>query len=152
MKPNKEGEKFGELLGFNFLSLILAFSIPNQPVIPLHCFITKGIRTENLIKPGQWLHFVYTIYPVHVCLKFRPKSCSSCISFQADKSFWSCATQCFRPGKCCKEALSLHFSKPHISKFHTLTSLKRYTCCILMICTFQSLRTLFFSAHIIIRI
>lgn len=109
----------------NFLSLMLELSIPNQPVIPLRCFITKWIRTDKSIKPGHWVHYVYMIYPLRICLGFRLKSCSSCISFQADKSFWSCATQCFRPGTCCKQALSLHFSKSQIPKFHTLNILQK---------------------------
>lgn len=87
------------------LVILLELSIPNHPVVTLHCFITKWIRTDKLIKPGQWVHYVYMMYPVHICLRFTLKSCSSCISFQADKSFWSCATQCFRPERCCKQAL-----------------------------------------------
>lgn len=45
----------------HFFYLILKLPIPNQPVIPLHCFITKWIRTDKLIKAGQQVHYVYII-------------------------------------------------------------------------------------------
>lgn len=56
---------------------------------------------------------------------FQTKIQLSCNSFQADKHFWSCATQCFRPERCCKQAVSLHFLKPHISNFHMLNILPK---------------------------
>lgn len=53
------------------------------------------------------MHFVYMLYPVRIFPRFRLKSSSSCNSFQTDRSLWSCATQCFKPGRCCKRALPL---------------------------------------------
>lgn len=47
-------------------------------------------------------YILYVIFP-----RSRLKSSSSCNSFQTDRSLWSCATRCFRPGRCCKRALPL---------------------------------------------
>lgn len=113
----KRGKEKKKKLFFLFLPLKL--SIPNQAATLLHWSITKWIRTDKLIKSGQWVHFVYTLYPVRIFLRFRLKSSSSCNSFQADRSLWSCAMQSFRPGRCCKRALPLCCSDMYTSHVHT---------------------------------
>lgn len=45
------------------------------------------------------LHAISSTYLSYVQTKIQ----LSCNSFQADKYFWSCATQCFRPEGCCKQ-------------------------------------------------